>query len=115
MTFQEIEQVIGQPLPPSKIYPAWWSNNPSNNVMTRAWLMAGYKTERVDIGGERVVFRRTCEMTSLPSKEASKIETDQERPRKRHPIFGLLRGALTIAPDVDLTEPADPEWGKVAE
>jgi hypothetical protein len=31
----------------------------------------------------------------------------------RHPIFGALRGTITIAPGVDLTEPADPEWGKV--
>ena len=36
MTFAEIEKVIGEPLPNSKTYPAWWSNNPSNNVMAIA-------------------------------------------------------------------------------
>jgi len=31
----------------------------------------------------------------------------------RHPLSGALKGMTFIAPGVDLTEPADPEWGKV--
>ncbi|MGB2930787.1 MAG: hypothetical protein WBB88_00255, partial [Methyloceanibacter sp.] len=49
MTFAEIEKVLGFKLPDSQRYPAWWSNNPTNNVMTNEWLGAGYKTEQVDI------------------------------------------------------------------
>jgi len=30
MSFAEIERVLSLPLPASKQYPAWWSNNPSN-------------------------------------------------------------------------------------
>jgi hypothetical protein len=30
----------------------------------------------------------------------------------RHPLFGALKG-VTHIPDVDLTEPAEPDWGKV--
>jgi len=41
MTFAEIERVIGGKLPPSAASRAWWSNNPSNNVMTKAWLETG--------------------------------------------------------------------------
>ncbi|WP_433960329.1 DUF7662 domain-containing protein, partial [Bradyrhizobium guangdongense] len=49
MTFAEIERVIGGKLPPnSPQYPAWWSNNPTNNVMTKVWLAAGFRTEQVD-------------------------------------------------------------------
>src|SRR3954453_2089876 len=59
MTFSEIERVIGGKLPPnSPQYPAWWSNNPSNNVMTKVWLSAGFRTEQVDVRSKRVVFRR---------------------------------------------------------
>jgi len=29
---------------------------------------------------------------------------------KRHPLMGCLKGTVRIAPGVDLTEPADPEW-----
>ena len=30
-------------------------------------------------------------------------------------LFGALKGFTSIPPGVDLTEPADPEWGKVYE
>src|SRR5476649_443310 len=59
MTFAEIERVIDGKLPPnSPQYPAWWSNNPSNNVMTKVWLSAGFRTEQVDVRSRKVVFRR---------------------------------------------------------
>ena len=36
MTFDQIEQLLGFPLPPSsRKHRAWWSNNPSNSVMTK--------------------------------------------------------------------------------
>jgi hypothetical protein len=31
----------------------------------------------------------------------------------RHPLFGALKGVTSIPPGVDLTEPADPDWGEV--
>ena len=35
-------------LPPTaQAQRAWWSNNASNNVMTRVWLEAGFRTERL--------------------------------------------------------------------
>jgi hypothetical protein len=33
---------------------------------------------------------------------------------KCHPLFGWMKGTVTVAPGVDLTQPADPEWGEVA-
>ncbi|WP_082530015.1 helix-turn-helix transcriptional regulator [Rhizobium sp. Root1203] len=29
------------------------------------------------------------------------------------PIFGCMKGTMTLLPDLDLTAPADPDWGKV--
>src|SRR6266849_3638309 len=58
LTFAEVERIIGHKLPPSARYPAWWSNHPSNNVMTKVWLAAGFKTEQVDVVGRKLVFRR---------------------------------------------------------
>jgi len=110
MTFAEIERVIGARLPPnSPQYPAWWSNNPSNNVMTKVWLKAGFRTEQVDVKSRKVVFRRVEQdgTKSSPLPPAKKGE--------RHPLFGALKGLVRIPPGVDLTEPADPEWGKVYE
>jgi hypothetical protein len=58
MTFDEVATVVGRSLPRSAKYPAWWSNNPSNNAMTKVWLDAGFKTEHVDVEGRKLVFRR---------------------------------------------------------
>jgi len=102
MTFEEIERVLGQKLPASKQYPAWWSNNASNNVMTKAWLDAGYQTERVDIGGERLVFRRL--KGSRPQPKSSTSDNILERIRAR------LGGTVTIPPGVDITAPTGEIW-----
>ena len=59
MTFDEIKDVIGE-LPPSAFrHRPWWSNNPSNNPMTHAWLRAGYRTANVDMEGRKLVFRKS--------------------------------------------------------
>jgi hypothetical protein len=110
MTFAEIERVIGGKLPPSSPqYPAWWSNNPSNNVMTKVWLSAGFRTERVDVKSRRVVFRRVEGKTTEP------LSPPPTKKGERHPLFGALKGLAHVPPGVDLTEPADPDWGKVYE
>ena len=33
-------------------------------------------------------------------------------PPCRHPLYGALKGYIRIMPGVDLTKPADPEWGE---
>jgi hypothetical protein len=111
MTFAEIEKVLGFELPESKKYPAWWSNNPTNNVMTNEWLAAGYKTEQVDIEGRKLVFRRN---TPIQKKAPSREEAKMSEQSDKHPLIGWMKGTITIAPGTDLTEPADPDWAKIA-
>ncbi len=97
MTFADIEKVTGHALPASKQYPAWWSNNPSNNVMTKAWLAAGFQTERVDTGNERLVFRR---VKRSPGDGSSLVARIQAR----------LGGTVTVPTGVDLTDPSGEDW-----
>lgn len=107
MTFSEIEKVTGAKLPPKAQHQrAWWSNNPSNNVMTKVWLNAGYESTQVDMNARKLVFRRM----KKTSAEKKAIPEDQH-----HPIFGALKGSVYIPEGIDLTEPADPDWGKVYE
>lgn len=105
MTFERIEKVTGEKLPTSaRRYRAWWSNNPTNSVMTRVWLTAGFRSEEVNLEGHRLVFRRVRPGESKPAA----------RTTGRHPLIGALKGLIRIEPGTDLTEPADPEWGESA-
>lgn len=118
MSFAEIEKVIGVPLPPkSTQYPAWWSNNPSNNPMTKVWLDAGYRTERVDIGGGRLVFRRVGPLKTASVQEPSAGFRFDTRAAEAPGGFlarvrAALAGSVKIAPDADLTAPLNEPWGE---
>jgi hypothetical protein len=59
LTFSEIEKVLGFRLPASaRNHAPWWSNHVGTHVNAAAWREAGWKTSRVDLGGERVTFVR---------------------------------------------------------
>jgi hypothetical protein len=107
MSFAQIERVVGFKLPPvAQRHRAWWSNSPTNNVMTRAWLDAGFRSEQVDMTARKLVFRR--------EKQAGAPKPDPAANTGRHPLIGWMKGTVTIPEGVDLTEPADPEWGERA-
>ncbi len=112
MTFAQIEKVVGTPLPKSQRYPAWWSNNPWNNVMTQVWLDAGFQTEQVDVESEKLVFRRISKSPSASKNDQTSI--GNAGVSNDHPLIGWMKGTVHIPPGVDLAEPADPEWGERA-
>ncbi|MFL5237299.1 MAG: hypothetical protein ACJ8EL_06790 [Rhizomicrobium sp.] len=119
MTFAEIERVVGTKLPVSQRYQAWWSNNTSNNVMTRIWLDAGYRTEQVDTAAKKLVFRRISKSQSsrdvnMTSLEPEAGQSPGGKPR-RSPLFGALKGTFTLAPDHDPTSPmfTGEEWAEI--
>ena len=59
VSFAEIEAIIGTRLPDSAYeHRAWWSNNPHNSAMTKAWLAAGWYSSNVDMKARNLVFRR---------------------------------------------------------
>jgi hypothetical protein len=111
MSFADIEKLIGTSLPASaRKHRPWWSNNPSNSVITHAWLAAGYRTEQVDMERGKLVFRRLDDAPS--GNELSLVRNDEKQEKPYHPLFGAMKGLIRVAPGVDLTEPADPDWGK---
>ncbi|HXC54822.1 MAG TPA: hypothetical protein VNU97_05980 [Rhizomicrobium sp.] len=129
MTFTEIEKVIGLKLPPkAQHYRAWWSNNPSNNVMTKVWLAAGFQTEQVDMASRKLVFKRKDRGAGLPPTPPALVSASRvgmaETPREftppetsvqRHPALGAMKGTFTIEPGYDLTKPVytDEEWEEI--
>jgi hypothetical protein len=103
ISFDQIERIIGDKLPASAHeHRAWWSNNPNNSVMTKAWIEAGFRSEQVDMEGRNLVFRR------VRGQGSPTMESKSNGP---HPLIGWMKGTVRVAPGVDLAEPADPEWG----
>lgn len=120
MTFSEIEKAAGTKLPPkAQLQRAWWSNNPSNNVMTKVWLKAGYETAQVDMAGRKLVFRRTAQAKagggmSDTARDFKPAQMEGAR-QTRHPALGSMKGTFTIEPGYDLTSPiySDEEWAEI--
>lgn len=108
MSFGEIERVLGFHLPEKASgIRAWWSNNASNNVMTKAWLAAGYVTERVDMGSRRLVFRKSAH----PARRASPPPPASGRSIGfLDRIRAELGGTVTIPEGVDITAPTGEVW-----
>jgi hypothetical protein len=77
--------------------------------MTQVWLDAGFKTEQVDVEARKLVFRRVKSQPNPEQPAASSAASSSP-----HPLIGWMKGTVWIAPGVDLTEPADPEWGERA-
>ena len=118
MTFQEIESVIGGRLPASaRRHRPWWANDARGHAHADAWLGEGYRTEEVDMEGEKLVFVRVPSVVRAPSvagqgMEESMATYTQQDAGAQHPMIGALKGLLWIDPTLDLTKPAlgSDEW-----
>ena len=109
MMFGHVETVIRAKLPSSAYrHRAWWSNNPTNSVITRAWIEAGYISADVDMARRTLVFRKsaTDRAPEAPGMDAEDAEDEGWFSR----VFGALEGTVTIAPGTDLAAPVDNEW-----
>ena len=95
LTFNEIEKITGAKLPPkAQHHRAWWSNNSSNNVMTKVWLEAGYESTRVDMSARKLVFRRVGKASATVAKAPVPAKKGE-----RHPLFGALKDVTFIPPE----------------
>jgi hypothetical protein len=68
-SFEDLERILGRPLPRSAYRPAWWSNTPYTG-QARAWLDAGWVVKphaRVGV----VTFRRQQrKQPAMPTERA---------------------------------------------
>jgi hypothetical protein len=111
LTFHEIEKITGVKLPPkAQHHRAWWSNNASNNVMTKVWLDAGFESAQVDMSARKLVFRRVAKGSEANGGIAESVPKPYATRDGRHPLRGALKEITFVPPGVDLSEPADPEW-----
>lgn len=51
LSYKEIEEILGTSLPPSAYeHSEWWDNNTGSRPQNRAWLDAGWKVVKRDLG-----------------------------------------------------------------
>jgi len=73
LTFRDIEKIIGRELPPSaRQYQAWWSNTATHSHAD-SWMAIGWRTGRVDLLGERLVFSRIDEAPPIGAASAPPV------------------------------------------
>jgi hypothetical protein len=115
MSFAQIERVVGFKLPAvAQRHRAWWSNSPTNNVMTQAWLDAGFRSEQVDMTARKLVFRKSAAASGRDAGADTAGSAAKRTNIGEHPLFERIRGTAQVPEGVDLTEPADPDWGELA-
>jgi hypothetical protein len=63
LTFREIENILGRPLPNSAELPQWWANTKGHSTHSQreAWRAAGFNAFLIR-GARRVKFRRVAEV-----------------------------------------------------
>ena len=59
VSFEQLEQILGCPLPPSaRAYQAWWANQRgAGHTQAHSWMGAGWHTGDLDLRAKRVTFR----------------------------------------------------------
>lgn len=62
LTFQGIENLLGEALPPSaREQQSWWANDRVGHRQSIAWLGAGWRVEEVDFTAGQVTFHRIAD------------------------------------------------------
>ncbi len=62
LTFGQIEEIIGGPLPAyARRHRSWWANDSVGHVQSRQWIEAGWRTASINMSGENVAFYRPSE------------------------------------------------------
>jgi hypothetical protein len=119
MAFQQVESVVGSARPASaRRHRPWWANDATGHAHAQAWLDAGYRTEQVDMEGEKLVFVRatdTREADMMKGMAESHAAYATQDANAQHPMIGAMKGLLWIDPTLDLTKPAldADEWERV--
>ena len=59
LTFNQIEKLIGSPLPEgAKIERGWWGNRKEGSAHAKSWRTAGFQVKALDLERHKVVFAK---------------------------------------------------------
>jgi hypothetical protein len=71
-SFDEVEEILAEPLPPSaRQHRPWWANQ--GRAHSLAWESAGWKTANVDVADEELTFLYSGEEPQKREADAAKL------------------------------------------
>lgn len=60
ITFEQIEKILGESLPPTaRTHQSWWANDSVGHRQSQAWLRAGWRVSEYDLAAGTVTFQQT--------------------------------------------------------
>jgi CBS domain-containing protein len=66
VTFSEVEEIIGSPLPATaREHRSWWANNAATHPHSEQWLKASWRVVSINMGLQRVIFARSLGRSSV--------------------------------------------------
>lgn len=110
LTFDEIETLMGMPLPASaRTQRAWWSNRSKGALQATAWMEAGYLVRELDLDGEQVTFHKPPEVYKVQRVD-DVVQWNGELIRALRLHMGLTQTAM--AKELGVRQQTVSEWEK---
>ena len=76
-TFEDIERILGFPLPNSaRAHQAWWANSADNAPQKSTWLNAGWRTRDLNLSAGHVLFVRQTGAIAVTPHAMRLLPTD---------------------------------------
>ena len=70
LTFQQLEEIDGQPLPKTaRVDRSWWNPRPNCNMIAEDWLTEGYELHSINLAAEKLTLHRQHGMSKLKIPE----------------------------------------------
>lgn len=104
VTFEEVEEIIGGPLPPSAhMHRSWWANDSVGHVQSKQWLEVGWRVAQVSMSERRATFARIREREKAYIEFFSALQTDL-RQEAMFPVKEMSPGGWSYLPVASMPE-----------
>ncbi|MFX0168271.1 MAG: hypothetical protein ACFE89_02840 [Candidatus Hodarchaeota archaeon] len=82
LSFSEIEEILGFPLPKSaRKFRTWWANDNKHSHAVNGWLTYGWRVNDIDLKEQYIRFRKTAKLRLHKSVTTSKSPPEGPTPK----------------------------------
>lgn len=94
LTFDQIEKMLKEPLPESaRKRIGFWSNRDQGGYQAGAWMEAGFRVARVDLGEEEIEFKR-AKLRYQVKRSGGSFDWDREAVQALRAYLGLSQAEM---------------------